>query len=147
MKISAKSRYGLRVILDIALREQEEPVTIKDIARRQQIPRSYLEQMVAPLAVANILKTKRGPKGGLMLARPPRDITMSEIVTVFEGSITPVECVENPELCPRYNSCSTWDLWNEMNTAMNDVLKSITLETLVERQKRKESHKEEMYYI
>lgn len=147
MKISAKSRYGLRVALDIALQAQDEPVAIKDIARRQQIPRRYLEQMIAPLVAAKILRSKRGPKGGLLLARPPKDITMSEIVTVFEGSIALVECVENLQLCPRVNSCSTWDLWNEMNNAMTNILKSITLETLAERQKRKETHKEEMYYI
>jgi Rrf2 family protein len=147
MKISTRARYGTRALLDLALHQGEEPVSLKDIAQRQQIPQQYLEHLISPLIAAGMVRSTRGPKGGVSLAKPPQQIIMSEVIQILEGSTAPVECVDNPKLCPRFESCVTRDIWDELKKAMNGVLESTTLQNLVERQKSKEAPKEAMYYI
>ena len=147
MKISTRARYGTRALLDLALHQSEEPVSLKDIARRQQIPQHYLEHLISPLIAAGMVRSTRGPKGGISLVKFPQQIIMSEVIQILEGSTAPVECVDNPKLCPRFESCVTRDVWGEMKKAINRVLESITLQHLVERQKSKEEPKEAMYYI
>jgi len=147
MKLSTKGRYGTRALLDLALHRAEEPVALKSIAERQQISLPYLEHLVAPLISGGIVRSVKGPKGGLSLAKTPGEIKLSEIIRIFEGSSAPVECVDNPALCPRSDSCVTRDVWGEMKEAMNAVLESTTLQSLVERQQSKKAPKESMYYI
>ena len=115
--------------------------------RRQQISVQYLEHLITPLITAGILRSVRGTKGGVSLAKPPKQIVLSEIFQILEGSISPVECVDNPKVCSRSESCVTRDIWDEMKKAMNGVLESTTLENLVERQKVKMPTKDAMYYI
>jgi len=147
MKLSTKGRYGTRALLDLALHRAEEPVALKSIAERQQISLPYLEHLVAPLISGGIVRSVKGPKGGLSLAKTPGEIKLSEIIRIFEGSSAPVECVDNPAMCPRSDSCVTRDVWGEMKEAMNAVLESTTLQSLVERQQSKKAPKESMYYI
>ena len=147
MKLSTKGRYGTRLLLDLALHQGEAPIPLKDVARRQQISLQYLEHLVAPLTAAGLVRTSRGPGGGVWLAKPPHQIKLSEVIAVLEGSIAPVECINNPETCTRSELCAPRDVWDELNRAMNEVLESTTLEDLAERQKRKEQPKEGMYYI
>ena len=147
MKLSTRGRYGTRVVLDLALHHDEEPVLLKDIARRQQISLRYLEHLITPLIAGSILWSTRGPRGGVSLAKPPEEIKLSEVMQLLEGSIAPVECVNDPKYCSRSGFCVTRDIWSELKKAMNEVLESTTLQDLVERQKTKEQPKETMYYI
>ena len=147
MKLSTRARYGTRALLDLAIHQDEAPVSLKDVARRQEISVQYLEHLITPLITAGIVRSRRGPKGGVSLARPPKQVVLSEIFQILEGSISPVECIDNPKLCSRSESCVTRDIWNEMKKAMNGVLESTTLENLVERQKVKMPTKDAMYYI
>ena len=147
MKLSTRGRYGTRALLDLALHQNETPVLLKDIARRQQISLQYLEHLITPLVAGGILRSTRGPGGGISLARSPKEIRLDEVIQRLEGSITLVECVTNPEVCTRAESCVTRDVWSELKNVINKVLESTTLQDLVERQKRKKQPEEAMYYI
>jgi len=147
MKLSTRGRYGTRALLDLALHQEEEPVLLKNIAQRQQISLLYLEHLITPLIAGGIVRSTRGVRGGISLVKPPEEIRLSEVVQLLEGSIAPVECVNNPEICARSQLCATRDIWGELKKAMNGVLESTTLRDLVERQKRKEHPEEAMYYI
>jgi len=147
MKISTKGRYGMRALLDIALHQDEAPILLKDIAERQQISLSYLEHLVATLVQGGILHSVRGVGGGIYLARPPREIKLSEVVRLLEGSLALVDCVDDPRRCLRSESCVTRDVWSEVKTAMDSVLEVTSLQDLVERQKEKEEPAYAMYYI
>jgi Rrf2 family protein len=147
MKLSTRARYGTRALLDLALYQDEGPVLLKDIAQRQQISLQYLEHLITPLITAGMVRSVRGPKGGVSLAKPPNQIILSEVIRLFEGSTAPVECVDNPKLCPRSEFCATRDIWDELKKAVNGVLESTTLQNLVERQESKKAPQEAMYYI
>ena len=147
MKLSTRGQYGTRALLDLALHQGEGPILLKDIARRQQISLRYLEQLIPPLIAGGIVRSTRGPKGGVSLAKTPGEIKLSEVIRFLEGSVAPVECVSNPETCPRSDLCITHEIWSEIQKAVNGVLGSITLQDLVERQKGKEQPEEAMYYI
>jgi Rrf2 family protein len=147
MKLSARGRYGTRVLLDLALQGGEKPVPLKDIARRQQISLLYLEHLIAPLIAAGMMRSTRGPRGGVCLSRSPGEIRLSEVMGLLEGSIAAVDCVSDPKACSRSELCVTRDIWAELKRAMDGVLESVTLQDLVERQKGKEQPAEKMYYI
>ncbi len=147
MKLSTKGRYATLALLDLALNQREEPVLLKDIAQRQQISLSYLEHLVAPLIAGGLVRSTRGARGGVLLAKSPKEIRLSEIIQLLEGPIAPVECVNNPGVCSRSELCATRDIWGELKKAMDGVLESTSLQDLAERQKRKERPKEAMYYI
>ncbi|MBI2848370.1 MAG: Rrf2 family transcriptional regulator [Chloroflexi bacterium] len=147
MKLSTRAQYGTRALLDLALHSSEGPVLLKDIAGRQQISLMYLGHLIPPLVAARIIRTIRGAHGGVTLARPPEEIKLSEVVRLLEGSIAPVECVTAPRSCSRSGSCVTRDVWGELEKAMNNVLESITLQDLIERQKKKGAAAQAMYYI
>jgi Rrf2 family protein len=147
MKLSTRTRYGTRALLDLALHAGEGLVLLKDIARRQEVSLPYLEHLITPLIAAGLVKSTRGARGGVLLLKPPSEIKLSEVVQLLEGSIAPVDCVNDPKVCHRSASCVTRDIWNEMKRAMNGVLESTTLQDLVERQKGKNGPKHRMYYI
>ena len=147
MKLSTRARYGTRALLDLALHHDEEPVMLKDIAQRQQISLQYLEHLMTPLLAAGIVRSTRGPKGGVSLARPAKQIDMQELIQILEGSTAPVDCVDNPKICSRSETCVTRDIWDELKKAMNAVLSSTTLQDMADRQKTKNSPQVQMYYI
>ncbi|MBC8274920.1 MAG: Rrf2 family transcriptional regulator [Chloroflexi bacterium] len=147
MKLSTKGRYGTRALLDLALHRKEEPVLLRDIAQRQQISLSYLEQLVAPLKAGGLVRSTRGVKGGISLAKPAEDISLNEVIQLLEGPTAPVDCVIDPDLCDRSRFCATRDVWSELKTAIDSVLDSTTLRDLVEKQKQKQQLEKTMYYI
>jgi Rrf2 family protein len=147
MKLSTRARYGTRALLDLATQGSKEPVSLKDIAKRQQISLQYLEHLMTPLIAAGMVRSVRGPKGGVLLAKPSEQILLSEIVQLLEGSIAPVDCVDNPKLCPRSGLCVTRDVWDEVKKAIDGVLEGMTLQNMVDRQEKKNALKQEMYYI
>ena len=138
MKLSTRTRYGTRALLDLAHHQGDKLVQLKDIARRQNISLHYLEHIIAPLVGAGIVRSTRGARGGLQLTRRPGEIKLSEVVQLLEGTITPVDCVIDPESCTRSDFCVTREVWGEMKKAIDNTLKAITLQDLVEREKRKE---------
>jgi len=147
MKLSTRGRYATRALLELAIRPGDNPATLKDIAQRQQISIRYLEHLITPLVAAGIVRSMRGPKGGIALARSPQKIRLSEVIQLLEGSTAPVECLDNPGVCDRSATCVTRDVWGELRKAMDNVLGSTTIADLVERQKLKEQPQSMMYYL
>ena len=131
MKLSTRSRYGTRMMLDLAQHYGESPVQIGEIARRQDISVKYLEQLIIPLKKANYIKSVRGPKGGHVLAKPPEKITVGEIVELLEGGINLADCIENPDTCDRSETCLTRGIWETATKAMSQELNSITLSDMI----------------
>jgi Rrf2 family cysteine metabolism transcriptional repressor len=144
MKLSTRSRYGLKAMLEMALRYGEGPLLVRDIARRQDISRRYLEHLIVSLQAAGLVETMRGARGGCVLARPPSQIKLGEVVQALEGSLTPVDC----NGCARSETCVPHDIWARMGDAIADTLNSITLEDMVRFQDEKaKSAEAPMYYI
>ncbi len=132
MKLSSRSRYGLRAILELAVEYGNGPLQIKAIAKRQDISSKYLEQLVAMMKSAGLVSSVRGPKGGYVLIREPNKIKLSEIFTALEGPLVTVECLEHPEFCPKCADCATRKVWLKIHNAMMDVLESTTLQDLAD---------------
>lgn len=137
MKLSTRARYGTRVLLDLAQYQGNKPVQLKDIAGRQNISLHYLEHIIGPLIGAGIVQSTRGARGGLQLTKHPEDLKLSEVVQLLEGTMTPVDCIGNPESCTRSDICVTREVWSKMKKAIDDTLNSITLQELIERQNEK----------
>ena len=136
MKISTKGRYALRIMLDLAMNDSNEPVRVKDIARRQEISVKYMEQIITILSKAGYLKSNRGPQGGYRLTKAPKEYTVGMILRLTEGSLAPVSCVEDEQSdCPRSEYCVTLRLWKELDAAISDVVDKYTLEDLVQWQR------------
>lgn len=135
MKLSTRSRYGARLMLDMALHYNEGPIRLGSIAERQAIPLKYLEQIIIPLKQARYVISARGPKGGHMLAKPPGEITVGEIVNLLEGGLRLTRCTQYPEECDRSDTCLTRFLWKETTEAIQERLDAITLADLVNRSK------------
>jgi Rrf2 family protein len=131
MKLSTRSRYGTRLMLDMAQNYPGGPLHLTSIANRQGISVKYLEQIIIPLKKAHYVKSVRGPKGGHVLARPPEEITVGEIVALLEDGVNLVECSERPDRCGRAENCITRHIWREAAQAMFAKLNSITLADLV----------------
>jgi Rrf2 family transcriptional regulator, cysteine metabolism repressor len=147
MKLSTRGRYGTRAMLDLALLYGQGPVFIKDVASRQDIPVSYLENLMSDLRVAGLVSTARGMHGGYYLAKPPSEINLNQVIAALEGSMALVECVDDPKHCSRAESCVTRDIWSEVRRAIEGVLESITLEDLTRRYKEKQLTCSSLYYI
>jgi Rrf2 family iron-sulfur cluster assembly transcriptional regulator len=131
MKLSTRSRYGTRLMADLAGHFNKGPIQLGEIARRQGISIKYLEQLIIPLKKAKWVKSVRGPKGGHMLAVSPASITVGEIVEVLENGISLTRCIENPEICDRYNACQIRDVWKSATQAMSHKLHSIKLSEII----------------
>lgn len=147
MKLSTRAQYGTRALVDLAIHGNGRPVQIKEIASRQQISRHYLEHLIAPLVGAGILRSARGAQGGIWLARSPQDIKLVEVVSLLEGPMALVECLNGQGSCPRSGSCAPQDTWDDIRKAILGVLESTTLQDLADRQKEKEPPEAAMYYI
>jgi Rrf2 family transcriptional regulator, iron-sulfur cluster assembly transcription factor len=132
MKLSTRSRYGTRLLLDMAQHYREGPIQLGDIARRQDVSVKYLEQIIIPLKKAHYIESVRGRKGGHILAKPPEEITVGEIVALLEEGSSLVACVEDATICERADTCPTRLLWKEAHEAMFDKLEAVTLADLVE---------------
>jgi Rrf2 family protein len=117
--------------LDIAQNGATSPVRISDIAQRQGVSVKYLEKLIRELKQAGFIRSKRGPRGGHMLAKEPGEITVGEIVRVLEGDISLVECRTDRSTCPRFADCVTRNLWVQASEAMYDRLNAITLDDLL----------------
>ena len=134
MKISTKGRYALRLMVDLAEHKDSGFIALKDVAKRQNISKKYLEQIVPVLNGAGLLATNRGNRGGYKLAKEPKEYTVGDILRITEGSIAPVSCLDsevNP--CERKNFCQTLYVWEGLYKVVNEYLDSITVQDIVDK--------------
>jgi len=135
MRLTTKSRYGTRLILDIAVNSKGKPVPLSDVSRRQNISLKYLEQLASKLKKAGIIKSHRGPFGGHMLAKPPEDITIGDIVRILEESTAITDCAQQEKqvcgVCNRAGDCLSRWVWVEASRAMFNRLDEITVSSLL----------------
>ena len=138
MKISTKGRYALRLMLELAMNESSSPMSLNDIAARQQISEKYLEQIISVLNKADYVRSIRGPQGGYMLSKKPEEYTVGMILRLTEGDLAPVSCVGNGAVeCDRADGCVTVRIWQRINDAVNEVVDNITLADLMDWQEEK----------
>lgn len=131
MKISTKGRYAVRLMLDLATYNTGEPVSVKDVAARQEISEKYLEQIISILNRAGFVRSIRGPQGGYVLTKAPKDYTVGMILRLTEGDLTTVDCYAGGIECERRSGCVTTRIWSQIDEAINGVIDNITLEDLV----------------
>jgi len=132
MKLSTRSRYGTRILVDLARHIDKGPIQIGTISKRQDISVKYLEQLIRPLKQANLVTSVRGPKGGHLLAKNPEDITLGQIVRLFEGQSELVECVSNPETCEKSDDCQVRLAWTDATRVLYEKLDSTTIADLLQ---------------
>ncbi len=137
MRLSTKGRYGVRAMVDLAMAGQSAPVTVTDIARRQEISARYLEHMMLRLSAQGLVRPVHGRSGGFVLARPAADITLAQVIEAVEGPFCIVACVSDPGACKRSPLCSARDIWCGLSEAVERYLQGITLEDAAGRQRRK----------
>ena len=148
MKVSTRAEYGIKALLDLVVHyDGQGPVPLREVAQRQEISLDYLHHLLVPLIAAGIVKSTRGARGGVGLAKPPWQISLSEVIHVMEGSTAPAGCADDPERCSQSAVCATRDIWIEIKEAVEKILGSITLQDLAEQQKRKQRDKSLMYHI
>jgi len=135
MKLSTRTRYGIRAAIEIAAHYGRGPVQIKVIGQKQAISVKYLEQLMAILKSGGFVHSVRGSRGGYVLAREPEQIRLDELVLALEGSITTAECVDDNGYCARAADCVAREVWTKVQHAVMDVLRSFTLKDLVEKTK------------
>ncbi len=135
MKLTTKGRYGLRAAIDLAMYAGTEPVSLSDVAERQGISISYLEQLVAKLKKAGIVQSTRGAQGGYSLAKKPEEISVGEVLRALEGSLSPVECSavdgEGETECSASSFCVTKYVWKRISDSINDTVNNIFLSELL----------------
>ena len=135
MMISTRGRYALRLMLDLAEHQENGYVALKDVARRQEISKKYLEQNIPALNRSDLLRTTRGYQGGYRLAREPVEYTLGDILRATEGSLAPVACLEtddNP--CARQADCAALPVWQGLDQVINEYLDGITLQDILDQQ-------------
>lgn len=134
MRITTTSRYGVRALFDVAYHGGGQPTQIKDISRRQKISQRYLEQIFNKLLKAGLLKSRRGPRGGYMLAKDPSEISVGDIVRAAQGPIVPVRCLaeDYPKKkgCDIYPGCITRHVWKETQRLLSDYYDSVSISDL-----------------
>jgi Rrf2 family protein len=137
MKLSTRTRYGVRLMVALAINYGKDPVFLKDIAKGENISEKYLSLIIIPLRGVGLVKSIRGAHGGYNLAKEPSQITLKEIVDVLEGDCSLVDCVKNPSSCSRVPICASRDIWAIIGEKISETLSSITLEKLVKMNQEK----------
>ncbi len=132
MKLSTKTRYGTRILIELALKKDQGAIQVSKIAYNQKIPVKYLEQLLRSLKLAGIVKSVRGPKGGHLLEKEPKDISLGQIVRLFEGQTDLVECVSSPEKCEMASECLVRHAWYDATSALYEKLDGISIADLIE---------------
>lgn len=132
MKLSTRSRYGTRILLELARQQGNSPVQVSEISKRQGISVKYLEQLIRTLKQADLVKSVRGPKGGHLIAKPPETITLGHIVRLFEGQVDLVECVSSPEVCQIADDCKVRQAWKDATEVLYEKLDATTIADLIQ---------------
>jgi len=127
MKLSTRSRYGIHAMFDLAKYADAGPQAVRSIAERQSVPEQYLEQLIAPLRRANLVRSIRGAAGGYQLARPPTDISVGAVVRALEGPLMITDCMVDADACVRSSACPSRVVWERLAKAINRVLDETSL--------------------
>ena len=133
MKLTTKGRYAVTAMLDLALHDNKGPVNLADIAKRQDISLSYLEQLFAKLRRNGLVESARGPGGGYRLNKPAADISVAEVINAVDEPVDATRCA-GQQNCQGELRCLTHDLWTDLNNQISGFLNSVTLGELVQRQ-------------
>jgi Rrf2 family protein len=133
MRLSTRTRYGIRAILEVAENWGRGPLKLKTIAERQEISAKYLEQLMAILKSAGLVRSVRGARGGYVLARPAKEIKMSEVFRCLEGPVVTVECLDDKSYCKRTTDCVSRQLWAKVQKAIMNALENVALQDLVDK--------------
>ena len=133
MKITAKARYALRILLDVAVYGDRKPRTIREIAKSQGISEKFISRIVVPLRRAGFLSSERGVQGGLRMARFPEQITVLDVVTAMDGPVSILECLSRPHRCSRQGHCAAEDVWRQVNDGISAALRAVRLSDVVAR--------------
>jgi len=144
VKVSTRGDYGVRALVELALHYGEGPVQSSEIAARQGIPEAYLDQLLVILRRAGLVRSLRGPQGGHMLAREPKELRLSEALLALEGSLSPIDCLEEEGACNRSGGCPQRSVWEEVREATLKVLERTTIADLAARERRPDVGR---YYI
>lgn len=149
MKITYKGDYATKIILDLAENCQDKLVHIEDIAKRQDIPQNYLEQILLMLKKGGFVQSKKGPNGGYALTRSPKDISLGDIVRFIEGPIYPISCVdpEAPKTCKEVGKCSFYGIWKEVRESIAKIVDNIDFEQIKKRAAKLKEKDALNYYI
>ena len=139
MKLSTRTRYGVRAILELAANKGPGPLRVKTIAQHQDISVKYLEQLMIILKSAGLVRSIRGSKGGYLLAKAANQIKLSDVFNALEGPVITVECLENESYCAQVADCAVRQVWAQVQGAIEAVLLSTTLQDLVDRTKDKKT--------
>lgn len=131
MKVSTKGRYALRMLVDLCEHECEGYIPLKEVADRQDISKKYLEQIIPLFNNTDILISARGNQGGYRLGRLPKDVSVGEVLTIAEGSISPVSCVDEEMDCERLKNCPTRKVWQNLDTVIKDYLYHVSLQDIL----------------
>lgn len=135
MMISTRGRYALRVLIDLAENSEGNYIAMKEIAERQQISLKYLEKILPLLVSDKLIEGVHGKGGGYRLTRNPEDYKVSEVLSLTEGTIAPVSCLEcGAEPCERKEKCRTIGMWTELNNRINDYLSSVSIADLMRKE-------------
>ncbi|MBO4217436.1 MAG: Rrf2 family transcriptional regulator [Clostridia bacterium] len=141
MKISTKGRYALRMLVDLAEHRDDGYISLHDIARRQDISKKYLEQIIPIFNQSDLLRANRGSQGGYMLARSPEKCTVGEILRLTEGTLSPVPCADqDPVECERSADCAMISVWQGLYRVVNEYLDGITLQDIIDRKREHEDY-------
>jgi Rrf2 family protein len=136
MRLSTKSRYGLRILLQIAIDNRDgKAAQGKSISKKQEISEPYLEQIMIPLKNAGYVRTTRGCNGGYFLNKDPKDITVLAVIELFEGDLNLVDCVSEEKNCPRIKNCQTSSVWKRIADSVRGTAEKITLASILEENK------------
>ncbi|MDD6795465.1 MAG: Rrf2 family transcriptional regulator [Clostridiaceae bacterium] len=131
MKLSTKGRYGVKAMVELAIHYGDTPISIKTISKRQNISECYLEQLFAPLRKAKLIESIRGAQGGYVLGKEPKDITVADIIYVLEGPIEISDCIDD-SACEKSDYCATRLVWEKIKNSIDEVMKSVTLQDVVD---------------
>ncbi len=140
MRVSTKTRYGLRAIIELAENYKGTPIKVEEIAKRQNISEKYLEHIMLQLKKAGFIESIPGAKGGFILAKNPEEIKIIDIIVALEGNLSPVVCVGNEKICSLSKICPAREIWKGMKEKIVEYLSSIKLSDvlILNREKKKE---------
>jgi Rrf2 family protein len=133
MRLSTRTRYGARALAELAAAPGDAAVPVAALAERQRLSPKYLEQIMAALKAAGLVRAERGRDGGYALARPAGEITLADLYRALEGPVAPAPCLEGPDRCPMRDSCPTQEVWAEVGDAVREVLEATTVLDLAEK--------------
>jgi Rrf2 family protein len=147
MRISKRTRYGVRLILELALHYGKKPLSVSQIAELEGISPKFLGQIIIPLKSAGLIQSTRGAQGGYELAQSPAQVSVLDVFRVLEGDCFLTECIKNPAECLRSGMCVTKHIWNDLSAVVEDKLSNLKFSELVEQARALAERQAPVYQI